>query len=44
MGSHIDSEELERLADTMDRDVLIKTIKIGFGIAISSVIYMFFFN
>ena len=44
MGSHINREELEQLADTMDRDVLIKIIQIGFGIAISSVIYMFFFN
>ena len=44
MGSHLDSEDLERLSDSMDRDVLIKTIKVGFGIAISSIIYMFFFN
>ena len=33
MGSHIDREELERLADTMNRDVFIKIIQIGFGIS-----------
>ncbi len=44
MGSHIDREELERLADTMNRDVFIKIIQIGFGISISSIIYMYFFS
>ena len=39
MGSHINEEELEELARSMDRDVLIKTIKVGVTLTLSGFIF-----
>jgi len=39
MGSHLNEEELEELARSMDRDVLIKTIKVGITLAVSGLIF-----
>jgi len=39
MGSHLNPDELEELASSMDRDVLIKTIKVTIGLMLSGIIF-----
>lgn len=39
MGSHISEEELDELARNMDRDVLIKTIKVTLTVMVSGLIF-----